>query len=86
MAPQVIRRGFELRQSQVLDITMGTVSRRWTAFIETPGGLALIQDPVEAAAAEMPGAAFAEDDPQVLPIDALAHRVARFCGGLHALA
>jgi two-component system chemotaxis response regulator CheB len=47
--------------------------------IRNHGGLAFVQDPVEAAAPEMPAAAFAQDDPEVLPIEELSRRVARFC-------
>jgi hypothetical protein len=34
----------------------------------------------------MPAAAVADDDPEVLPIDLLARRVARFCSGQTARA
>ncbi len=52
--------------------------------IHNCGGLALIQDPVEAAAPEMPAAAFAVNAPEVLPIEQLARRVACFCSGTPA--
>ncbi len=52
--------------------------------IHNRGGLALIQDPVEAAISEMPAAAFALDDPEVLPIEQLARRVAHFCARVRA--
>jgi two-component system chemotaxis response regulator CheB len=48
-------------------------------MIKDHGGLALVQDPIEAVAPEMPMAAFAADGPEVLPIDRLASRVAQFC-------
>jgi two-component system chemotaxis response regulator CheB len=51
-------------------------------IIKNHGGLALVQDPVEAPVPQMPAAAFALDDPEVLPIDQLAKRVAEFCAGL----
>jgi two-component system chemotaxis response regulator CheB len=51
-------------------------------LIKNHGGLALVQDPVEAPVPQMPAAAFAADDPEVLPIDRLARRVAEFCAGL----
>lgn len=54
--------------------------------IRNHGGLALIQDPVEAASPQMPAAAFAQDDPEVLPIEQLAGRIVRFCAGMKALA
>lgn len=47
-------------------------------LIRNHGGLALVQDPVEAPVPQMPAAAFAEDDPEVLPIDQI-KRVAEFC-------
>jgi two-component system chemotaxis response regulator CheB len=52
--------------------------------IKNHGGLALVQDPVEAPEPQMPTAAFAHDDPEVLPIDQLALRVAEFCAGMKA--
>jgi two-component system chemotaxis response regulator CheB len=53
--------------------------------IHNHGGLALIQDPVEAAVSDMPAAAFDLDAPEVLPIDRLARRVAGFCAEAFAL-
>jgi two-component system chemotaxis response regulator CheB len=53
--------------------------------IKDHGGLALVQDPHEAAAPEMPAAAFAEDAPEVLPIEQLTSRVVQFCSGRMAL-
>jgi two-component system chemotaxis response regulator CheB len=50
-------------------------------MIHNRGGLALIQDPVEAIEPEMPAAAFALDDPEVLPIEELSRRVFQFCSG-----
>jgi two-component system, chemotaxis family, protein-glutamate methylesterase/glutaminase len=55
-------------------------------MIRNRGGLTFVQDPVEAAASEMPAAAFAQDDPEVLPIEELSRRVARFCSDRGALA
>jgi two-component system chemotaxis response regulator CheB len=51
-------------------------------LIRNHGGLALVQDPVEAPVPQMPAAAFAEDSPEVLPIAQLARRVAEFCSGM----
>jgi len=48
-------------------------------MIGNRGGLSFVQDPVEAAVSEMPAAAFAMDDPEVLPIEELSRRVARLC-------
>ncbi len=48
-------------------------------MIRNRGGLAFVQDPVQAAASEMPAAAFAHDDPEVLPVEELSRRVAQFC-------
>jgi two-component system, chemotaxis family, protein-glutamate methylesterase/glutaminase len=50
-------------------------------MIHNRGGLALVQDPVEAAEPGMPAAAFARDDPEVLPIEQLSRRVFQFCSG-----
>jgi chemotaxis response regulator CheB len=47
--------------------------------IRDHGGLALVEDPAKAAAPQMPMAALASDDPEVLPLELLARRVARFC-------
>jgi two-component system chemotaxis response regulator CheB len=47
--------------------------------IKNHGGVALVQDPVEAPEPQMPAEAFAHDSPEVLPIDRLARRVAEFC-------
>jgi chemotaxis response regulator CheB len=55
-------------------------------MIRHRGGLAFVQDPVEAACSEMPAAAFAQDDPEVLPIEELSRRVARFCSAGSPLA
>ena len=51
-------------------------------LIHERGGLALIQDPVEAREPEMPWAAFALDNPEVLPIERLSRRVFQFCSGM----
>ncbi len=48
-------------------------------MIKDHGGLALVEDPAKAAAAQMPMAALAGDDPEVLPLGLLARRIARFC-------
>jgi chemotaxis response regulator CheB len=48
------------------------------ATIKNHGGLALVQDPVEAPVPEMPAAALAQDDPEVLPTDQIAKRMAEF--------
>lgn len=47
--------------------------------IRDHGGLALVEDPAKAAAPQMPMAALAGHDPEVLPLELLARRVARFC-------
>ena len=52
--------------------------------IRNHGGVALAQDPVEAAAPEMPAAAFAADDPEVLPIRQIARRVSDFCKAIES--
>jgi two-component system chemotaxis response regulator CheB len=50
--------------------------------IKDQGGLALVQDPEEAAVPEMPAAAaVATANAEVLRIDRLARRVAQFCAG-----
>jgi two-component system chemotaxis response regulator CheB len=49
--------------------------------IKQHGGLALVEDPARAAAPQMPMAAVASDDPEVLPLDQLARRISRFCAG-----
>jgi two-component system chemotaxis response regulator CheB len=49
--------------------------------IKDQGGLALVHDPEEAAVPQMPAAAVAEANAEVLRIDLLAHRVAQFCAG-----
>jgi len=48
-------------------------------MIHDRGGLALVQDPVEATEPGMPAAAFALDDPEVLSIEQLSRRVFQFC-------
>ena len=48
-------------------------------MIHDHGGLALIQDPAEAAEPEMPAAARAQDDPEVLRIEQLSRRIFQFC-------
>jgi len=53
--------------------------------ISERGGLALTQNPSEAAAPEMPTAAINQADAEILPIERLAPRVARFCFGMKAL-
>jgi two-component system, chemotaxis family, protein-glutamate methylesterase/glutaminase len=49
--------------------------------IKVHGGLALVEDPARAAAPQMPLAAVADDEPEILPLDQLARRIARFCSG-----
>jgi len=49
--------------------------------IKNRGGLALVQDPAEAPIPQMPAAALATDEPEILPLDSLASRVAQFCSG-----
>jgi two-component system chemotaxis response regulator CheB len=51
--------------------------------IKQLGGMALAEDPAHAADGAMPAAAIASDDPEILPIDRLAKRVAQFCSGLN---
>jgi two-component system, chemotaxis family, protein-glutamate methylesterase/glutaminase len=47
--------------------------------IKSHGGLPLVQDPAEAPSPQMPAAAKAADEPEVLPLGRLAARVAQFC-------
>jgi two-component system chemotaxis response regulator CheB len=47
--------------------------------IKRYGGVALVQDPAEAPAPQMPAAARAAAEPEVLPLDGLAALVAQFC-------
>ena len=47
--------------------------------IKDHGGLALVEDPARAAAPQMPMAAMADDEPEVLSLELLARRIARFC-------
>lgn len=49
--------------------------------IKDQGGLALVHDPEEAAVPQMPAAAVATANAEVLRIDRLARRVAQFCEG-----
>ena len=49
--------------------------------IKDNGGLALVHDPEEAAVPQMPVAAVAAANAEVLRIDLLARRVAQFCAG-----
>jgi two-component system, chemotaxis family, protein-glutamate methylesterase/glutaminase len=49
--------------------------------IKEHGGLALVHDPEEAAVPQMPAAAVAAANAEVLRIDLLARRVAQFCAG-----
>jgi two-component system, chemotaxis family, protein-glutamate methylesterase/glutaminase len=51
-------------------------------MIHNRGGLALVQDPVEATEPGMPAAAFALDDPEVLPIKQLSRRIFQFCSAM----
>jgi len=41
------------------------MARAGLRIIKNHGGLALVQDPVEAPVPQMPAAAFAQDDPEV---------------------
>jgi two-component system chemotaxis response regulator CheB len=50
--------------------------------IHRHGGLALVEDPELAREPAMPAAAVAKDDPEILKIDQVSKRVARFCSGL----
>jgi len=56
----------------------GTDGATGLRLIKNHGGLALVQDPVEAPVPQMPAAAFAQDDLEVLPIAQLTRRVADF--------
>jgi two-component system, chemotaxis family, protein-glutamate methylesterase/glutaminase len=49
------------------------------AAISANGGCSFVQEPGEASSPGMPQAAIAADDPERLPIDAIARRVAEFC-------
>lgn len=74
---------------RVVGVVLSGLGRDGAAGLQTihnHGGRALVQDPVEAASPQMPAAAFAQDDPEVLPIEQIARRVARFCAGMKALA
>lgn len=53
-------------------------------MIHDRGGLALVQDPLEATDPGMPQAAFALDDPEVLPIEQISRRVLQFCSTMAA--
>jgi two-component system chemotaxis response regulator CheB len=48
-------------------------------LIHSQGGLAQAQDPTEAPAPQMPAAAVAANNPQLLPVAEIARRVAEFC-------
>jgi two-component system chemotaxis response regulator CheB len=48
-------------------------------LIHSQGGLALAQDLTEAPAPQMPAAAVATDNPQLMPVTEIARRVAKFC-------
>jgi len=50
-------------------------------LIHSQGGLALAQDPTEAAAPQMPAAAIANDNPQLMALTEIARQVAKFCAG-----
>jgi two-component system, chemotaxis family, protein-glutamate methylesterase/glutaminase len=47
--------------------------------IKSNGGIALVQEPGEAVAPGMPQAALHADDPERLPIEAIARRISEFC-------
>jgi two-component system, chemotaxis family, protein-glutamate methylesterase/glutaminase len=47
--------------------------------IKRRGGVALVQEPNEAAVPSMPEAAISADSPERLPIEAIARRVSQFC-------
>ncbi len=74
--------------ARVVGVVLSGLGRDGAAGLRTihnHGGLALIQDPVEASVPDMPAAAFADNAPEVLPIELLARRVAGFCAGMTAL-
>lgn len=74
--------------SRVVGVVLSGMGRDGAAglrAIQNTGGLALVQDPVEAAVSEMPAAAFAHADPEVLATEQLARRVVGFCAGMKAL-
>jgi two-component system chemotaxis response regulator CheB len=62
----------------------GTDGAAGLAAIKAHGGCALVEDPCDAPLPSMPAAAIAADTPEVLHIDALAHRVAEFCSLVHS--
>ncbi len=67
---------------RVIGVGLSGLGRDGAAGLRTIGacgGLALTQDPAEAAAPDMPAAAVNQGHPEILPIDRLARRVARFC-------
>ncbi|TAJ84668.1 MAG: chemotaxis protein CheB [Reyranella sp.] len=57
----------------------GTDGAEGLRAIRARGGVALVQDPREAAVREMPEAAIAGDGPEIVPTRQLARRVASFC-------
>jgi two-component system, chemotaxis family, protein-glutamate methylesterase/glutaminase len=61
----------------------GTDGAEGLATIKAFGGCALVEDPRDSPVPSMPAAAIAADAPEVLHIDALAHRVAEFCSFVH---
>jgi two-component system chemotaxis response regulator CheB len=67
---------------RVIGVVLSGLGRDGAAglrMIHNRGGLAFVQDPVEAAVSGMPAAAFAMDNPEVLPIEEISKRIARFC-------
>jgi two-component system chemotaxis response regulator CheB len=72
---------------RVIGVVLSGLGRDGAAglrMIHNRGGLSFVQDPVEAAFAEMPAAAFAMDSPEVLPIEEISRRIARFCAPMAA--
>ena len=79
--------GAELYGRRVVGVVLSGASKdgaEGLRVIDKHGGLALVEDPVEAPAPQMPKAAIAADHPEILRLDALARRVARFCADEHA--
>ncbi len=77
----------EAHGSRVVGVVLsggGTDGALGLAAIKAHGGCALVEDPRGAPVPSMPAAAVAADSPEVLGIDALAHRVAEFCSLVHS--
>jgi two-component system, chemotaxis family, protein-glutamate methylesterase/glutaminase len=79
--------GAELYGRRVVGVVLSGASKdgaEGLRLIDEHGGLALVEDPVDAPSPRMPVAAIAANHPEVMRLDALARRVARFCADEHA--